>query len=69
MGPRITKVETALLRVPLGQRQINDSQSKVDAVELLTVRLHTDAGVIGVGTNWSYTPGLRAAQVLSLIHI
>ncbi|MFT5735117.1 MAG: L-alanine-DL-glutamate epimerase-like enolase superfamily enzyme [Planctomycetota bacterium] len=64
MGPRITKVETAFLRVPLGQRQINDSQSKVDEVEFLTVRLHTDAGVIGVGTNWSYTPGLRAAQVM-----
>ncbi len=64
MGPKITKVETAFLRVPLEQRQITDSQSKVDEVEFLTVRLHTDAGVIGVGTNWSYTPGLRAAQVM-----
>ncbi|MEM6568635.1 MAG: mandelate racemase/muconate lactonizing enzyme family protein [Planctomycetota bacterium] len=64
MGPRITKVETAFLRVPLQQRQITDSQSAVDEVEFLTVRLHTDADVIGVGTNWSYTPGLRAAQVM-----
>ena len=62
--PRITKVETAFLRVPLGQRQINDSQTRVEAVEFLTVRLHTDAGIVGVGTNWSYTPGLRAAQVM-----
>lgn len=64
MGPKITKVETVLLRVPLEQRTITDSQSSVDAVEFLQVSLHTDAGVVGHGMNWSYTPGLRAAQVM-----
>ena len=33
MGTRITEVATALLRVPLRQRTITDSQSSVDEVE------------------------------------
>ena len=61
---RITKVETVLLRVPLQQRTITDSQSRVDDVEFLQVILHTDAGLTGYGMNWSYTTGLRAAQVM-----
>ncbi|MBI3819087.1 MAG: mandelate racemase/muconate lactonizing enzyme family protein [Planctomycetes bacterium] len=61
---KITNVETVLLRVPLRQRTITDSQSKVDDVEFLQVRIHTDAGVTGYGMNWSYTTGLRAAQVM-----
>ncbi|TAH37216.1 MAG: mandelate racemase/muconate lactonizing enzyme family protein [Planctomycetota bacterium] len=61
---RITGVATTLLRVPLRQRTITDSQSSVDAVEFLQVQLETDAGITGYGMNWSYTPGLRAAQVL-----
>jgi L-alanine-DL-glutamate epimerase-like enolase superfamily enzyme len=64
MGPRITRVETVLLRVPLQQRTITDSQSRVDAVEFLQVSLHTDHDLVGHGMNWSYTPGLRAAQVM-----
>ncbi len=61
---RITKVETALLRVPLQQRTITDSQSRVDQVEFVQVKLETDAGITGYGMNWSYTTGLRAAQVV-----
>ena len=61
---KITKVATTLLRVPLQQRTITDSQSTVDAVEFLQVRLDTDAGVTGFGMNWSYTPGLKAAKVM-----
>lgn len=61
---RITGVSTALLRVPLRQRTITDSQSRVDDVEFLQVTLETDAGVVGYGMNWSYTPGLHAAQVM-----
>lgn len=61
---RITKVETLLLRVPLAQRTITDSQSTVTHVEFLQVVLGTDGGVTGYGMNWSYTPGLRAAQVM-----
>lgn len=64
MTIRITRVSTALLRVPLAQRTITDSQSKVDDVEFMQVRLDTDAGITGFGMNWSYTTGLRAAQVM-----
>ena len=59
----IRKVETQLCRVPLKQRTITDSQSRVDAVDFLQVILHTDGGITGYGMNWSYTRGLRAAQV------
>ena len=38
---KITRVETALLRVPLQQRTITDSQSTVTHVEFLQVVLHT----------------------------
>jgi L-alanine-DL-glutamate epimerase-like enolase superfamily enzyme len=61
---KITNVSTALIRVPLAQRTITDSQSRVDDVEFLQVRVDTDGGVTGFGMNWSYTPGLHAAQVL-----
>ena len=60
---KIRSVDTQLCRVPLQQRTITDSQSRVDAVEFLQVVLETDAGITGYGMNWSYTPGLRAAQV------
>ncbi|MBI1853886.1 MAG: mandelate racemase/muconate lactonizing enzyme family protein [Planctomycetes bacterium] len=64
MSLKITGVTTTLLRVPLAQRTITDSQSRVDAVEFMQVRVETDGGVTGFGMNWSYTPGLRAAQVM-----
>ena len=60
---KITHVDTALLRVPLQQRTITDSQSTVTHVEFLQVVLKTDAGLTGYGMNWSYTPGLRVAQI------
>jgi L-alanine-DL-glutamate epimerase-like enolase superfamily enzyme len=60
---RITHVDTALLRVPLQQRTITDSQSTVTHVEFLQVVLRTDQGLTGYGMNWSYTPGLRTAQI------
>lgn len=60
---RITEVSTTRVRVPLGQRTITDSQSSVDHVDFLQVTLATDEGITGYGMNWSYTPGLRAAQV------
>jgi L-alanine-DL-glutamate epimerase-like enolase superfamily enzyme len=62
MSLKITKVSTALVRVPLRQRTITDSQSRVDAVDFVQVRLDTDGGLTGFGMNWSYTSGLRAAQ-------
>jgi len=60
---KITHVDTALLRVPLQQRTITDSQSTVTHVEFLQVVLQTDDGITGYGMNWSYTPGLRTAQI------
>ncbi|HEY0712055.1 MAG TPA: mandelate racemase/muconate lactonizing enzyme family protein, partial [Polyangia bacterium] len=60
---KITNVEAALLRVPLRQRPITDSQTIVHDVEFLQVKIETDAGLTGWGMNWSYTPGLRAAHV------
>ncbi len=64
MNLKITALDTTLIRVPLGQRTITDSQSTVDHVEFLQVTLETDGGITGYGMNWSYTPGLRAAQVM-----
>ncbi len=64
MSLKITDVSTMLLRVPLKQRTITDSQSTVDVVEFMQVRIATDAGITGFGMNWSYTTGLHAAQVM-----
>jgi L-alanine-DL-glutamate epimerase-like enolase superfamily enzyme len=63
MTMKIERVHTVLLRVPVKEQTITDSQTVVDAVEFLQVELTTDAGISGFGMNWSYTPGLRAAQV------
>jgi L-alanine-DL-glutamate epimerase-like enolase superfamily enzyme len=63
-SPTIIGVETVLVDVPLGQRTITDSQSSVDSVEFLQVRIHTDAGVTGYGFNWNYSKGLKAAKVM-----
>jgi L-alanine-DL-glutamate epimerase-like enolase superfamily enzyme len=60
---KITHVDTVLLRVPLQQRTITDSQSTVTHVEFLQVVMKTDSGITGYGMNWSYTPGLRVAQI------
>src|SRR6188768_1956708 len=60
---KIIAVDSMLLRVPLKQRVITDSQSVVKDVDFLQVKIQTDDGVTGWGMNWSYTPGLHAAQV------
>ncbi len=61
---KIVKVDTYLVRVPLRQRTITDSQSRVEAVEFVQVRLDTDEGITGWGFNWNYTKGMRAVQVI-----
>lgn len=63
-GPTITGVRTVLVDVPLGQRTITDSQSRVDSVEFVQVMIETDAGITGYGFNWNYTKGMRAVQVI-----
>ncbi|WP_020008237.1 mandelate racemase/muconate lactonizing enzyme family protein [Salinicoccus albus] len=61
---KITNVETYLLDIPLGQKAITDSQTKLDSVEFVVVRLDTDEGVSGWGFNWNYTKGTRAVQTI-----
>ena len=63
-SPTIIGVETVLVDVPLGQRTITDSQSSVDSVEFVQVRIDTDAGVTGYGFNWNYSKGLKSAKVM-----
>ena len=60
---KISKVSTQLLKVPLKQRTITDSQSRVTHVEFLQVKIDTDDGITGWGMNWNYLPGLKPAQV------
>ncbi len=64
MPIKIKDVKTILLKVPLKQRAITDSQSFVTDVEFLQVKIETDSGITGYGMNWSYTTGLKAAQVM-----
>lgn len=61
---KITKVETYLIDVPLQQRTITDSQSNVNSVEFVQVRIDTDEGITGWGFNWNYTKGTRAVKVI-----
>lgn len=61
---KITDVQTIVLDVPLQQRTITDSQSAVESVEFILVRIDTDEGVSGWGFNWNYTEGTRAVQVM-----
>ncbi len=61
---KITRVETYLLDIPLKQRAITDSQSYVDSVEFVQVRIETDEGITGWGFNWNYTKGTRAVKII-----
>ncbi|HEX6971716.1 MAG TPA: mandelate racemase/muconate lactonizing enzyme family protein, partial [Limnochordia bacterium] len=61
---KITGSETYVLRVPLKQRTITDSQTSLDAVEFVAIRLDTDDGLQGWGFNWNYTQGTRAVKTL-----
>jgi L-alanine-DL-glutamate epimerase-like enolase superfamily enzyme len=62
---RVRRVETSVLSIPPRQKPIGDAQQKrVDAVEFVTVRLDTDAGLTGWGFNWNYTRGTRAVKVM-----
>src|SRR5699024_6223289 len=61
---KITNVETFLLDVPLKQKAITDSQTKLESVEFIAVRLDTDEGISGWGFNWNYTKGTRAVQAI-----
>ncbi len=61
---KIANVETFLLNVPLKQRAITDSQTYVDSVEFVQIRIDTDEGISGWGFNWNYTKGTRAVQAV-----
>lgn len=61
---KITGVETYWLNVPLRQKTISDSQTRLDSVEMVAIRLDTDDQISGWGFNWNYTKGTRAVQVI-----
>ncbi len=61
---KITRLETFLLNVPMRQRTITDSQSRVESVEFIQVKIETDDGITGWGFNWNYSKGLHAVQVM-----
>ncbi len=61
---KITHAETYLLNIPLKQKTITDSQTSLDAVEMVAIRIDTEEGISGWGFNWSYTKGTRAVQVI-----
>lgn len=67
---RITQVESVLLRLPL-ERPIIGPFGRLDARPNLLVRVHTDAGVEGLGEIWANFPpwgcGERAAIVKHVI--
>ncbi|MBM0064831.1 mandelate racemase/muconate lactonizing enzyme family protein [Alkalicoccobacillus gibsonii] len=61
---KITNVETYLLDVPLKQKAITDSQTRLESVEFVAVRIDTNEGISGWGFNWNYTKGSRAIQTI-----
>lgn len=61
---KITNVETYLLDVPLKQKAITDSQTRLESVEFVAIRLDTDEGINGWGFNWNYTKGTRAVKTI-----
>lgn len=61
---KIKSVETYFLDIPLKQRTITDSQSSVDSVEFVQIKIETDKGITGWGFNWNYMKGMRAVKVI-----
>ncbi|HLR52778.1 MAG TPA: hypothetical protein VK072_07890 [Candidatus Avamphibacillus sp.] len=59
---KITNVETFLLDIPLGQEAITDSQTRLESVEFIAVRIDTDENISGWGFNWNYTKGIAGSQ-------
>ena len=60
---KITRVETAVLEVPL-EVPITDSQTRLDKWGLLYVQIHTDEGVVGCGYNSTTGSGSRSLKAL-----
>jgi len=61
---KIKNVETFLLDIPLKQKAITDSQTRLESVEFVAVRVDTDANISGWGFNWNYTKGMRAVKAI-----
>lgn len=61
---KITNTETFLLNIPLGQKAITDSQTRLESVEFVAIRIDTDEGISGWGFNWNYTKGMRAVKAI-----
>ena len=68
-GVKITRVETIPLRVPLRQPTKISQGAARDAVEVLIVRLHTDAGVTGIGETQAWRRQGNAETLPSLVTV
>ena len=64
---KITRVETIPLRVPLRQPTKISQGAAREAVEVMIVRLHTDAGVVGIGETQAWRRQGNAETLPSLV--
>ena len=62
---KITRVETIPLRVPLRQPTKISQGAAREAVEVMIVRLHTDAGVVGIGETQAWRRQGSAADIVT----
>ena len=49
--------------MPLKQKAITDAQTRLESVEIVAIRVDTDAGT-SWGFNWNYTKGTRAVKAV-----
>jgi D-galactarolactone cycloisomerase len=62
---KITKIETFLLKVPLGEDRFYSSQCAFPERNSLIVKVETDAGIIGFGESGQYGPGEPVASFIN----
>jgi L-alanine-DL-glutamate epimerase-like enolase superfamily enzyme len=68
-GVKITRVETIPLRVPLRQPTKISQGAARDVIEIVIVRLHSDAGVTGVGETQAWRRQGNAETLPSLVTV
>jgi muconate cycloisomerase len=68
-GVKITRVETIPLRVPLRQPTKISQGVARDVIEIVIVRLHSDAGVVGIGETQAWRRQGNAETLPSLVTV
>jgi L-alanine-DL-glutamate epimerase-like enolase superfamily enzyme len=68
-GVKITRVETIPLRVPLRQPTKISQGAARDVIEIVIVRLHSDAGVVGIGETQAWRRQGNAETLPSLVTV